>query len=100
MPTAINVFRKNGGWRYATYIQGELSRLGSLDVAPDATEAAAMDAAAKMYAPFIGGVTVVRAADMPAHASRRSHVDEPGSRHSHGSTSGSDAPAIVEPAAP
>ena len=66
MTASINIFRKDGVWRYAFYIDGELSRLGDLGVAEDATEAAAMDAACRMYTP-LGGVTVMRGADPPSH---------------------------------
>jgi hypothetical protein len=66
MGASINVFRNNGAWRYALYIDGDLSRLGDLGVADEATEAAAMDAACKMCVPSLGDVTVTRVADPPS----------------------------------
>ena len=65
MPTSVNIFRKHGTWRYATYIDGELSRLGNLRVEDGATESGAIEAARRMCMPYLGGVTIERVADMP-----------------------------------
>src|SRR5262245_38295138 len=65
MPTSINVFRNDGIWRYATYVDGELCRLGDLPVEDGATDHCAIEAARRMYLPYLGGVTIERVPDIP-----------------------------------